>query len=56
MEAKDQGPVVQSIISLTKSLVKDLLSLLVHIKSSALISFADEMRGAFPVLHFFGKQ
>ena len=32
------GPVVQSIVSLTKSLLKDLLSFLAHIKSSVLIN------------------
>ena len=32
-----QGPVVQSIVSLTKSLVNDSLSLLVRLKSSVLI-------------------
>ena len=38
-----QGPVVQSIVSLTKSLVNDLLSLLVRLKSSVLIFFAEKM-------------
>ena len=38
--AIDQGPVVQSIVSLTKSLVNDSLSLLVRLKSSVLIFFA----------------
>ena len=33
---KNQGPVVQSIVTIMKLLVKDLLSLLVHIKSSVL--------------------
>ena len=37
------GPVVQSIISLTKSLVNDSLSLLVRLKSSVLIFFAEKM-------------
>ena len=37
----DQGPVVQSIVSLTKSLVNDSLSLLVRLKSSVLICFAE---------------
>ena len=37
------GPVVQSIVSLTKSLVNDLLSLLVRLKSSVLIFFAEKM-------------
>ena len=36
------GPVVQSIVSLTKSLVNDSLSLLVHLKSCVLIFFAEE--------------
>ena len=34
-----QGPVVQSIVSLTKSLVNDSLSRLVRLKSSVLIFF-----------------
>ena len=38
----DQGPVVQSIVSLTKSLVNDSLSLLVRLKSSVLIFFAEK--------------
>ena len=38
----DQGPVVQSIVSLTKLLVSDLLSLLVRLKSSVLF-FAEKM-------------
>ena len=37
------GPVVQSIVSLTKSLVNDSLSLLVHLKSSVLIFFAEKL-------------
>ena len=37
------GPVVQSIVSLTKSLVSDSLSLLVRLKSSVLIFFAEKM-------------
>ena len=44
---KDLGPVVQSIVSLTKSLVSDSLSLLVRLKSSVLIFFAEKMWGAF---------
>ena len=39
----DLGPVVQSIVSLTKSLVNDSLSLLVRLKSSVLIFFAEKM-------------
>ena len=39
----DMGPVVQSIVSLTKSLVDDSLSLLVRLKSSVLIFFAEKM-------------
>ena len=39
----EQGPFVQSIISLTKSLVNDSLSLLVRLKSSVLIFFAEKM-------------
>ena len=38
----NQGPVVQSIVSLTKSLVNDSLSLLVRLKSSVLIFFAEK--------------
>ena len=38
-QVKIQSPVVQSIVSLTKSLVNDLLSLLVCLKSSVLIFF-----------------
>ena len=37
------GQVVQSIVSLTKSLVDDSLSLLVRLKSSVLIFFAEKM-------------
>ena len=50
-----QGPVVQSIVSLTKSLVNDSLSLLVRLKSSVLIFFAEKMRGAFALLIFSAK-
>ena len=39
------GPVVQSIVSLTKSLNNDSLSLFVHLKSSVLIFFAEKMWG-----------
>ena len=38
----NQGPVVQSIARLTKSLVSDSLSLLVRQKSSVLIFFAEK--------------
>ena len=54
-----QGPVVQSIVSLTKSLVNDSLSLLVSLKSSVLIFFAEKMRGAFALqklLTFFRQK
>ena len=37
------GPVVQSIVSLTKLLVSDSLSLLVRLKLSVLIFFAEKM-------------
>ena len=37
------GPVVQSVVSLTKSLVNDSLSLLVCLKTSVLILFAEKM-------------
>ena len=48
------GPVVQSIVSLTKSLVNDSLSLLVRLKSSVLIFFAEKkMRGAFALQSVF---
>ena len=43
----NQGPVVQSFVSLTKSLVNDLLSLWVRLTSSVLIFFAAKMWGAF---------
>ena len=39
----NQGPVVQSIVSLTKSLVNDSLNLLVRLKPSVLIFFAEKM-------------
>ena len=40
---KNLGPVVQSIVSITKSLVNDSLSLLVCLKSSVLVFFAEKM-------------
>ena len=43
MEFPHQGPVVKSIISLTKSLVKKLLSLTVLIKSIVAIFFAKKL-------------
>ena len=52
---KHLGPVVQSILSLTKSLVNDSLSLLVRLKSSVLIFFAEKMRGAFALTFFRQK-
>lgn len=51
--------VVQSIVSLTKFLVTDLLSNLVHINSSLLIFFADKIRGTFAqqkLPHIFHKK
>ena len=54
-----QGPVVQSIVSLTKLLVNDSLRLLVRLKSSELIFFAKKMRGAFALqklLSFFWQK
>ena len=54
-----QGPVVQSIVSLTKSLVNDSLSLLVRLKSSVLIFFAEKLWGAFALqklLTFFRQK
>ena len=53
---RDPGPVVQSIVSLTKSLVNDSLSLLVCLKSSVLIFFAEKMRGAFAKLLIFSAK
>ena len=53
------GPVVQSIVSLTKSLVNDSLSLLVRLKSSVLIYFAEKMWGALELqklLTFFRQK
>ena len=48
------------IVYLTKSLVKESLSLLVHIKSTVVsFFFAEKMRGAFVLLKlfiFFGKK
>ena len=38
-----QGPVVQSIVSLTKSLTEDLLSLTVFTKSFGVIFFAEKL-------------
>ena len=46
-DSKHLGPVVQSIVSFTKLLVNDSLSLLVRLKSSVLIFFAEKMWGAF---------
>ena len=42
-----QGPVVQSIVSLTKLLVNDSLSLLVRLKSSVLIFFCRKNERSF---------
>ena len=42
------GPVVQSIVSLTKSLVNDSLSLLVRLKSSVLIFIAEKCEELAP--------
>ena len=53
------GPVIQSIVSLTKSFVSDSLSLLVRLKSSVLIFFAEKMWGAFALqklLTFFRQK
>ena len=53
------GPVVQSIVSLMKSLVNDSFSLLVRLKSSVLIFFAEKMWGAFALqklLTFFQQK
>ena len=44
--------VVQHIVSLTKSLVKDMLSLLVHIITSEPKCFDEKRRGAY----FFSRQ
>ena len=43
MTASKHGPVVQSIVSLTKSLVEDLSSLTVLTKSNAAIFFAKKL-------------
>ena len=43
-EILHQGPVVESITSLKMLLVKDSLSLLLYIKSSALIFFAEKVQ------------
>ena len=55
----NKGQVVQSIVSLMKSLVKDFLRLLVSIKSTLLIFFFLKMWGDFAVsesmTHFFAK-
>ena len=51
-----QGPVVQSIISLMKSLVSDSFSLLVRLKSSVLIFFAEKLWGALQKLLTFFRQ
>ena len=50
------GPVVQSFVSLTKLLVNDSLSLLVHLTSSVLIFFAEKMWGAFAAPHIFSAK
>ena len=42
-----QGPVVHSIVSRTKSLVKDLLTLIVLAKSTAVIIFAEKLWKTF---------
>ena len=56
---KQEGPVIQSIVSLTESLVKDSLSLLVCTQSSMLIFLADKISGTFALCksssHFFRK-
>ena len=48
------GPVVQSIVILTKSLVNDSLSLLVRLNSSVLIFFAEKMTAKAP--HIFSAK
>ena len=49
------GTVVQSIVSLTKSLVNDSLSLLVRLKSSVLTFFAEKMSAKAPHIFFRHK-
>ena len=53
------GLVVHSVVSVTKWLIKDSLSLLVHTESSVLTFFAKKMRGAFALqklLSFFRQK
>ena len=56
---KDQGPFVQSVASLMKWLIEDLLSVLVLTKSIVVIFFAEKVRGAFASLkatHIFSTK
>ena len=60
-KATDKGPVVQSVVSLTKSLVKGLLSLTVLTKSASIIFFAEKLGVTFALhyksySHFFAKK
>ena len=43
IKGKKQGPVVQCIVSLTKSLVEDLLSVLVLTKTVMAVFFAEKL-------------
>ena len=57
--AEHMGPVVQSIVSLTNSLVSDLLSLLICIKSRELMLFAEKCEELLPFQsssHFFRQK
>lgn len=60
MEFPHQGPVVKSIISLTKSVVEDSLSLPVHMESLVLTFFVEKLSGAFASckssIHFSAKK
>ena len=49
----DQGPVVQSVISLTKSLVEDSLSLRVLTKSIVAVFLAEKLLRTFTGQKFF---
>ena len=50
------GPVVQNIISLTNSLVQDLLNLTVLTKSIVMIFFAEKLRGLQKFLAIFRQK
>ena len=52
LTANDQGPVFQSIVSLTKPLVEDLLNCSVLTKSTAPIIFAKKLYESFALQKF----